>query len=163
MPARPPRSGAEAIAKTGMDNLIGDATPGAHRLILRRDLDEIGRMAAWIDDIARRAELPEALVFGLQLCLEEAISNVIRHGAAAAERSEIVVSLDATDHAVAAAIEDEGMPFDPTLQPPPEAVTSIESAKVGGLGIQLMRQFTTRIDYCREGSRNKLVLTFARA
>ncbi len=136
---------------------MSDAASGGHRLALQRNLEELQRMAVWVDDVAQRVGLPEALVFGLQLCLEEAVSNVIRHGGVAAEWSEIRVSLVERDGAFAALIEDEGPAFDPTHQPTPEPVSSIDSAKIGGLGIHLMRQFTTRIDYWREGSCNRLV------
>jgi hypothetical protein len=37
----------------------------------------------------------------------------------------------------------------------------VEAASVGGRGIHLIRQFSSRMDYARAGSFNRLRLTFA--
>jgi len=45
-----------------------------------------------------------------------------------------------------ARIEDNGRQFDPTRAPPPVVATSLEKAKVGDLGIHLMRSFASGMD-----------------
>jgi len=130
-------------------------------LVLRRDLAEIARMAAWIDAQARILALSDGMIFRLQLCLEEAISNIVRHGIAPAGGEEIRLSLGGRQTRVTAWVEDGGEAFDPLQIPPPEPATSIADAKPGGLGIHLMRQFATRIEYQRLGSRNRLIMDFA--
>lgn len=130
-------------------------------LVLRRDLAEIARMAAWIDEQARILKLSDGMVFRLQLCLEEAISNIVRHEVVPEGSEEIRLSLGERQGRVTAWIEDQGQAFDPLQVSPPEPATSIADAKPGGLGIHLMRQFATRIEYQRFGSRNRLVMEFA--
>lgn len=135
---------------------------GARSLVLGRNLAEVGRMAAWADGFARGANLPDSVAFGLQLCLEEAVSNVIRHGVAPVERSEILVVLDEAGDAITAQIEDEGQAFDPCQFQPRGAAPSLEEAESGGFGIPLMRRFATAISYERRGTRNRLILKFDR-
>ena len=135
---------------------------GARSLVLGRDLAELGRMAAWADGFARRANLSDSVTFGLQLCLEEAVSNVIRHGIAPAERPEILVMLDAAGDQVTAQIEDEGQPFDPCQFQARQRAPSLEEAESSGFGIPLMHRFATAMSYERSGSRNRLILKFDR-
>ena len=138
-----------------------DRAPMPKQLALRRDIGEIVRATAWMEGIAAQSAWPAAVIFRLQLCLEEAISNVIRHGRAASA-GEILLSLEDQDERVTACVEDESDPFDPTQYPPLEPPSTIAGAKVGGFGIALMRRFATEVSYQRIGGRNRLRLVFDR-
>ena len=133
----------------------------AKQLALHRDLAEIARATAWMETIGRQSEWSDALIFRLRLCLEEAISNVIRHGRGASA-GDIVLSLVDQDERVTACVEDESDAFDPTQHPAPELPSTIAGAKVGGFGIHLMRRYATQITYERVAARNRLVLVFDR-
>ncbi len=43
----------------------------------------MARIAGWSDAFAARMHLPQSALFAVQLCLEEAVSNIIRYGFAA--------------------------------------------------------------------------------
>ena len=51
----------------------------ANRLELRSDLAELKRLAGWIKAQAQQ-ELSADTSFAIQLCLEEAVANIIMHG-----------------------------------------------------------------------------------
>jgi len=55
------------IAMSGLD---------ARRLVLRNDLAELDRLAGWIEGWAQQSLSPD-LSFAVQLCLEEAVANII--------------------------------------------------------------------------------------
>jgi serine/threonine-protein kinase RsbW len=133
-----------------------------HRLVLRRDLAEMGLVTRFVEDVARRSGWQSALVFPLQLCLEEAVSNVIRHGVVRRGVPEIRVSLAERDDRVVALVEDDGEAFDPTGIAPRPPVSSLADNPVGGTGVRLMRQFATRMEYARVGPSNRLVLEFGK-
>ena len=82
------------------------------------------------------------------------------YGAARDERLEIAVELERNGATLVARIEDNGRQFDPTRAPPPVVATSLEKAKVGDLGIHLMRSFASGMDYERREGRNRLTLRF---
>jgi len=134
----------------------------AIRLVLRNDLAELERLAAWIEGWARQGASPD-VSFAIQLCLEEAIANVIMYGAARDDRLEIAVELERNGSTLVARIEDTGQQFDPTQVPPPTVATSLEEAKVGDLGIHLLRSFASGMDYERRDGRNRLTLRFVEA
>ena len=60
-------------------------------------------------------------------------------------------------------VDDDGGPFDPTAVPPPDPPDNLDEAPVGGFGIQLMRAFSSNIEYQRTSGRNQLRLTFVDA
>jgi anti-sigma regulatory factor (Ser/Thr protein kinase) len=134
-------------------------TASGERLVLRTSLSEIDRLAAWIDGIAGRAGLPADTIFALQLCLEEAVANVIMYSGAPEEAPiSIEIMLDKSGATVV--IEDNGRPFDPTRLPPRVKPASLDESRIGELGVHLMRQYSNSISYERLDSRNRLTLTF---
>jgi hypothetical protein len=63
-----------------------------------------------------------------QLCLEEAVANIIMHGGAKDEGLQIAVELERNGGTLVARIEDNGRPFDPTRAPSPALANSLEEA-----------------------------------
>jgi anti-sigma regulatory factor (Ser/Thr protein kinase) len=100
------------------------------------------------------------VAFAVALCVEEAVVNIIMHGAGQGDRLEIAVELAREHGAVTARVEDNGRPFDPTRVPPPTPAASLKEAQIGNLGIHLMRSFANEMRYQRSGERNELMLRF---
>jgi serine/threonine-protein kinase RsbW len=125
-------------------------------------MTELERMTQWILAVCKTAELSEKTAFALQLCLEEAVTNIMRHGEASGRATEIVanVARDGTD--IVLTVEDDGGPFDPTRFAARPRAQALDEASAGGLGIDLMRQFARRIEDRRRGGRNYLRLTVSR-
>src|SRR5262245_26595658 len=134
-------------------------SPNARRLLLHRDLAELERLAVWIEDWAMR-DLSASLSFSVQVCLEEAVANVMMYSAAKDAPLKIIVEVERRDQTLVARIEDNGSAFDPTQFPRPPVPTSLTQAKVGNLGIHLMRSFASGMHYERRDSRNRLTMRF---
>ena len=131
----------------------------ARRLLLHRDLAELERLAIWLEGWAMRDLSPE-LSFAIQVCLEEAVANIIMYSATTDDRLEIVIKVERRNQSLVAQIEDNGSAFDPTQVPRPPIPTSLAEAKVGNLGIHLMRSFASGLHYERRDSRNRLTMQF---
>lgn len=123
------------------------------------DLSGLRRLAGWIEARAQHG-LSADTWFAVQLCLEEAVANIIMHGGAKDDRVEIAIELERDGAMLVARIEDSGREFDPTQFPPPSVAKSLEEAKVGDLGIHLMRSFASGMHYERRDGRNRLTLRF---
>ena len=134
-------------------------SPNARKLLLHRDLAELERLAIWIEGWSTR-DLSDSLSFAVQVCLEEAVANIIMFSATADDRLEIVVEVEPEDQTLVARIEDNGSAFDPTQVPRPPSPASLAEAKVGNLGIHLMRSFAGGMHYERRDSRNRLTMRF---
>jgi len=116
-------------------------------------------MAAWIEGWAMR-DLSASLSFAVQVCLEEAVANIIMYSTTIDGHLEIVVEVERRDQTLVAWIEDNGSAFDPTQVPRPPVPASLAEAQVGNLGIHLMRSFASGMDYERRDSRNRLTMRF---
>jgi anti-sigma regulatory factor (Ser/Thr protein kinase) len=125
-------------------------------LLLHRDLAELERLTVWIEGWA----MPPNLSFAVQVCLEEAVANIIMYSATQDDRLEIVVEVERGDQTLVARIEDNGSAFDPTQVLRPPVPASLAEAKVGNLGIHLMRSFASGMHYERRDSRNHLTMQF---
>jgi anti-sigma regulatory factor (Ser/Thr protein kinase) len=127
-------------------------------LELRSRLSELARVVPWIDVLAARYAIPESSVFDIQLCLEEGISNIVRHGYADADGT-IRVEFRYDGDALLFTIEDDAPHFQPSAAAAP-APASLEELKPGGLGIPLMRQFAKRVTWEPLAKGNRLTLEF---
>src|SRR5262245_59780509 len=134
-------------------------SPNARRLLLHRDLAELERLAVWIEGWATRG-LSASLSFDVQVCLEEAVANIIMYSTTPDDHLEIVVEIERGEQTLVARIEDNGSAFDPTRVPRPPVPASLAEAKVGNLGIHLMRSFASGMHYERRDSRNRLTMQF---
>jgi anti-sigma regulatory factor (Ser/Thr protein kinase) len=128
---------------------------------LRNDPAEIARMMAWIDDVVSPMELPLRTTHAVQLCLEEALTNIVSHAFEPGGEHDIGVAMWRGETALYAEVTDDGRAFDPLSHPLPAAPKDLASAPIGGLGIKLMRSFAHGVTYRRCGTTNRLTLSFA--
>lgn len=127
-------------------------------------IEDITEATGWLGAIAEEQEWPAATRFALELSLEEALTNVISYAfrdSHATPRIRIECYRFPQDR-VGVRLIDNGVPFDPTTIAEPEVPDSIEDAKIGGHGVQLMRSFLETLAYAREGGENHLTLVAAR-
>ena len=110
---------------------------------------------AGLEAFAASSGLAPATTWPFQVALDEVLSNILRHGAA---RSPIQVSLRLTGDALEMLILDEAAPFNPLAVPAPDTRAPLDTRKVGGLGIALVRQLMDVVEYQRVADRNRLLL-----
>ena len=142
-----------------------DAATGAsgRRLVLPNRYSELARVSEWLQDFARESHLEHELAQGLEVAVNEALTNIISYAYRDGARHDIIVDLFAQGDRISVDIEDDGVPFNPLEhdagEPSPQ---SLEEARPGGRGILLMRNFTHELRYVRRDGRNRLtlVLTF---
>lgn len=131
------------------------------RLVLDRNIAELERLAEFVRDVGHGQGLGEDQLFALGLCLEEAVANIIMHaGDADQTATRIVVTIRCAPSLLVASTEDDGPAFDPTVAATPAAPASLEQARIGGLGIHLIRRLSTGMRYQRVEGRNRLTFEF---
>jgi serine/threonine-protein kinase RsbW len=139
---------------------MSDAEPTT--LKLSSELAELDRLVPWIQQRSD-LEMSSDTVLAVQICLEEAIANIIMYGAVEDEKIEISVELKSAAGMLVAQIEDTGQEFDPTQAPSRTVAPSLAEAKPGKVGIHLMRSFSDEMTYLRYSDRNHLTLRFVEA
>ena len=97
----------------------------------------------------------------MELVFEELASNVIRHGYAVACSGEHVITarLRLGPDEAELWLEDDGRAFDPRGGAGRRLAGTLEEVKIGGLGLLLVQQLCSRMDYCRTADgRNQLTV-----
>jgi anti-sigma regulatory factor (Ser/Thr protein kinase) len=137
---------------------------GRFDLCIPRDVSGLARLGDWVDKVVAALALDTKAEYALRLCVEEAVANVVMHGvpASGTDAGTVTLRLHAHAEALRIAIEDHCAAFDPLQVTPPEKPSNLVEAREGGLGIHLMRQFASSIDYARLQSTNRLTVTIAR-
>ena len=95
----------------------------------------------------------------LRIVAEEIVTNIARCAWPAGEARQFAVEL-----AVEARLDglhvrittiDDGVPFDPTIQPTPNVDAGPDERQIGGLGMLLVQEMTDGQHYAREDGRNR--------
>lgn len=136
---------------------------GIHRLTVRNEPDDVAKASEWLQQIARTAELPADLIFRIDLCAAEALTNVISYAVPESRGFAIDLELRLAETEVALSIDDPGQPFNPLVMPEPQRPASLETAPIGGLGIHLLRQYSDDCAYRRQNERNVLTMRWRRS
>jgi len=131
------------------------------RIVLESQLSELIRVSPWIEALATRYAIPENVVFAMNLCLEEALSNVIRHGHRG-QGGSLTIQLAVPHEGQFVLIVDDDAPrFNPLEQEPPPAYSPEDSTQIGGQGIRLIRGFSDSLEYSATPTGNQLRIGFS--
>jgi len=102
-------------------------------LSLKSRLAELTQVRPWVDRLAAEHSIPEATVFAINLCLEEALSNVIRHGYKCETHHSLTVHFSATANGdLIFTIEDNAPVFNACEFTESPAPASPDEIKPGG-------------------------------
>ncbi len=142
-----------------------------HTLVVPARYDQIQVICEFVSAGARDAGLDADVVFHIELCCDEASTNIIEHAYGAEDVGQISATYEVTSQEFRLTLRDDGRPFDPDTVPEPKlhhdmsdskdvALGDImDSLKVGGLGIHFMRQLMDEVHYSFNGKHgNTLVL-----
>lgn len=134
----------------------------ADRLVLPATLSAMERLPRWIEDIAKSRSIDDRTQFAIHLCLEEAVSNSIRHGhvETAAESTVTVACAVSPDGHLVFTVEDNAPPFNPLAAPAMPIVDANGEISIGGHGIRLLRSFASSLAYEPTPSGNRLRIGF---
>jgi|SRR5689334_5433650 len=117
-------------------------------------------MTTWIEQQAAAFGLSSQTAYALQLCMEEAVTNVISYAFQPGSTHAIQIRLWREGEALFAEIRDDGSHFDPLAYESAAIGNDIDSVGIGGLGIKLMRSFAGSMTYQRCAKTNRLLMSF---
>jgi anti-sigma regulatory factor (Ser/Thr protein kinase) len=129
---------------------------------LPASLDNLARLMEAVTACAGEFGVDSARVMQLELCLEEALVNVINYAYDGAEGTVRVVCAEADNDRFSIEISDSGKPFDPLARATPDTEAGIDERNIGGLGIHLIRELMDDVTYRRDGDRNVLTMVMSK-
>ena len=131
-------------------------------------LDAIREIAA---QAGRDAGMDDSGIFGVELSMVEACTNIIEHAYEGLDGGEIECTWDMDDEKLTIIIHDHGKSFDPSSVALPDLHSDLESRPVGGLGVFFMKKYMdevrfnslgeggnvlTMVKYCNNHSKKKV-------
>ena len=127
-------------------------------LSIAAEAGEFSRATAWLESICNERGVPVDERYRLDICLNEALANVLAHGGSAALGVPICLRLGISGGLEAGraslTLNAGGVPFDPASHRTRPSPRTLEEAEPGGLGILMMRTNADRIAYERLGETN---------
>lgn len=117
------------------------------RLVIPNDLAALRPMSQWLAGELERLEATPRQAFNFDLCANEAVANVIAYGYPEGGRHVIELKVWRDADRIQLEIEDDGMPYNPLARAPHTQPASLEDARIGGLGVELIRKLMDECHY----------------
>ena len=106
----------------------------------------------------------------MQVCLEELMSNIVRHGKERSNSSwpsgprsdhlTIAIAIDANADRITMIVEDNARPFDLGKAIAKKIDQPLDQLEPGGLGIHLIKSFSSAMEYQRTEHGNRVTVEF---
>ena len=127
-------------------------------LTLPNDVQEVPRLAAFVDDICEVAGIDMGTTMKMNLAIEEAVVNVMNYAYPSGVKGEVRIEAGVREGYVEFVISDDGTPFNPTEVEDANTTLSAEERQIGGLGIFLVKHFMDIVEYKYVDGQNVLTL-----
>jgi anti-sigma regulatory factor (Ser/Thr protein kinase) len=126
---------------------------------LHTDVQELDSLLPDLAGFLEQNGVEPSVTYVVQLAVEELVLNVIRHGSHGDTNRNISLGIDLDDarHAMLEVVDDADA-FDPRTTPEPDFDEMLLGARIGGLGIHLVRSLVASLDYQRVDNKNRVRL-----
>jgi serine/threonine-protein kinase RsbW len=122
--------------------------------------ESIAQLTEDAAEFLRSAGVDPRAVHHVSLVIDELLTNLFSYGGNADAPASIV--LEVTPEAVSGQIEDRGKPFDPRTTARPDVSAGAEEREIGGLGLELVRNLTSALNYRSDGLQNSTTFSVLR-
>jgi serine/threonine-protein kinase RsbW len=133
--------------------------PQTTHIVIRNNVADLAAVTEAMERVGTEYQMPENLLFQLQIALDEMVSNVIKYAWPEVGEHEIEIRITVRSDAVEVEIIDDGRMFDPRDAPRCDKPLPSQRLRPGGRGVKITKQLVDRIDYARIGNRNHTTLT----
>lgn len=103
--------------------------------------------------------------YACELVLEECLANLFEHAQPArpGEPVRVDVAVHVGPDGIEMHFDDNARAFDPNGREDPTLPQSLDEARPGGLGLMLVRRWTSRVDYRSHAGGNRLTVAIGHA
>ena len=136
-----------------------DSQTHVKSLVISNQINELARVEVFLEELGEQWDLNIALVYSINLSIEEALTNIISYGYDDDGSHEITIDFSKNGPILSISIIDDGHAYDPTLREDPDISLSAEERPIGGLGIFLIKKLMDHVEYQRKENKNYLILT----
>jgi serine/threonine-protein kinase RsbW len=109
--------------------------------------DSLVAISEFVGRAAESTSLDERAVYEVQLAVDEACTNIIKHAYGGEGRGDIEITCRINDEGLTVILRDHGQPFDPTSVPPPKLHGNLKDRNLGGLGLFFMHKLMDEVHF----------------
>ena len=125
------------------------------RFVIRSDLAEAPQVQHRVLEQLTRHHYGPNATFAIRLCLEEALSNAIKHGNKSDASKLVHVEASITPEAAQIIVEDEGLGFQRTGVPDPTTDENVQ--RLHGRGVMLIESYMDEVHWECGGRRVRMI------
>ena len=125
---------------------------------LKNELSELKALNRYLSNWGGAIGLPVDSISRINICLDELFTNIVSYGFEDNREHFVKFTLNGDNQFVIINIEDEGIPFNPLEKTDPDFPENVESAKIGGLGILIIKKLMDDVSYERRQDKNQLAM-----
>jgi anti-sigma regulatory factor (Ser/Thr protein kinase) len=125
---------------------------------LKSDQSELDTLCRKLEKVGSSFSLSKKCLFEINLILDELFSNIISYGFKDNLEHLVKIQIIRENGTLTLCVEDDGIPFNPLKISALELPCDIQSYKIGGLGLHLVKKLTDQVFYERCEGRNILTL-----
>jgi len=128
------------------------------------EISSLAPIAIFLEELSLEAGLETKAHFGLQLAVDELVTNIITHAyEECGKRGDVLFEVEVDEKKLVLVIVDTGAFYDPTQKGRPVDLDKpLEERQIGGLGIYLALQSVDQFRYERQGNYNRNIITMLR-
>ncbi len=129
-----------------------------YKFELKNELSELNALARHLNDWGGAIGLADNSIARINICLDELFTNIVLYGFDDDGEHIVKFALKGDSNFVEINIEDDAKPFNPLEKVDPDFPENVEEAKIGGLGILIIRKIMDNVTYERSQGKNKLTM-----
>jgi serine/threonine-protein kinase RsbW len=129
-----------------------------YKFELKNELSELKTLQRHLNNWCGDIGLTAISISRINVCLDELFTNIVSYGFEDDLEHKIEFTLNCDNNSVIINIKDDGMAFNTLEKVDPDFPANVESAKIGGLGILIIRKLMDNVSYERKQGKNILTM-----
>ena len=130
-------------------------------MTVKNSLSELDSIFNEVEAVSKKFGFHEDLQNNICLCMDEVFSNIVRYAYDDGLEHEIEITFDydAEHRKLTITISDDGKPFNPLGTKEPDLTLDIADREIGGLGLFIVLNIMSNVEYNRTDCINRLKMT----
>ena len=116
-------------------------------LSVKSQVENLAGISDFVEMAARESGLDDHETYDVQMAVDEACTNVIKHAYHGRKDGTIEIECSLHGKEFTVVIKDQGDRFDPGQIPPPNIRHPLSRRNIGGLGLFFMNKLMDRVDF----------------
>ena len=127
-------------------------------IVIKNTLEHMPKVIAHFEKFALQNDFKDSVTKKVSVVLDELLNNIISYAFKDEEDHDITVRFQLKYLRLIITVEDDGIPFNPFRNDPPDVKLSILERKLGGLGIHIVKNLVDEYHYIRQSNKNIISL-----